>query len=103
MAALNPVPVPLSQARVKPLRDRVLCLVAGLAWLALIGAVGAAGLVYVHAKRDPLFTQKMQMRVVLAECLRAKTNPAVGLPRAEITRRCSALVQRIQERVGLIR
>jgi hypothetical protein len=87
----------------KSLRDRLICLAVGLAWLALIGAAGGAGLTYLHAKRDPHFTQKMQMRVVLAECLRAKINAARGIPRAEITTRCAKLVQHIQEQVGSVR
>lgn len=90
-----------STGTAKSLRDRSICLAIGLAWLALIGAVGAAGLMYMHAKKDPQFTQKMQMRVVLAECLRAKTNAPPGIPRAEIATRCARLVQGIQERVGL--
>jgi len=99
MAASAPSP----PSTIKTLRDRLICLAIGVAWLALIGAVGAAGLVFVQAKRDLHFTQKMHMRVVLSECLRAKTNATAGLPRAEITTRCARLVQSIQERVGLAR
>lgn len=98
-----PRPAPSSTGTAKTLRDRLLCLAIGVAWLALVGAAGTAGLMYMHAKKDPHFTQKMQMRVVLAECLRAKTNAAAGIPRAEITTRCAKLVQGIQERVGQVR
>ncbi|QEI08675.1 hypothetical protein FXN63_24625 [Pigmentiphaga aceris] len=70
--------------------------------MTLIGVMGTAGLMYMGAKKDPHFTRKMQMRVVLAECLRAKSNPAAGVPRAEIAERCSRLVQGIQQRVGAV-